>query len=142
MRPLIRKMVASDHRSVVELWRAAGLTEEPEDAPDDVAAFLASPQSAGFVAEVQGRIVGAALCGTDGRYGYLHHLAVAADCRQTGLGRVLTRTCIAHLRTRHVVIMVREANLTALGFWAREGFRRVEGLGVHYVRTDARARTG
>lgn len=132
-------MTIADHPAVAALWRASGLTDEPEDDCESVAAFLSAPQSTGFVAVRGGTIVGAVLCGTDGRYGYVHHLAVAPDARHAGIGRKLFRACSEHLGTRHVVIMVRDTNETALGFWKREGFQRVDGLGVHYVRTAPRS---
>jgi ribosomal protein S18 acetylase RimI-like enzyme len=38
-----------------------------------------------------GVILGAVLCGNDGRRGYLHHLAVAAEWRRRGIGKALVR---------------------------------------------------
>lgn len=137
MHALIRKMAPTDHPAVSALWRAAGLTEEPEDSAADVGALLDSAHSAAFVAVERDIIVGAVLCGSDGRYGYIHHLAVAPGRRRSGLGHTLVRTCLHYLSMRHVLVLVRDSNDTALQFWQRAGFVRAEGLGVHYLRNDA-----
>lgn len=128
-------MTPSDHPAVSALWRTAGLTEEPEDSAEEVAAMLAAPQSAGFVAVEAGTIVGAVLCGSDGRYGYIHHLAVAPGRRRSGLGHTLVQACLNTLATRHVLALVRDGNEPALQFWKRAGFAHVSGLGVHFVRS-------
>lgn len=133
IRPVVRRMAAGDHPAVCALWRVAGLTDEPEDAATDFESFLLAPQSAGFIAEHAGIVIGAVLCGTDGRYGYVHHLAVSPAHRKAGIGRMLTQACIRQLGTRHVLIMVRDTNEPARAFWGREGFQRVDGLSVHYV---------
>jgi putative acetyltransferase len=51
-----------------------------------------------FVARENGVGVGAALCGHDGRRGYLHHLAVAAPHRKRGIGRQFTARYLESLR--------------------------------------------
>ena len=80
-----------------------------------------------------GRIVAATLCGTDGRRGYLHHLAVAESHRRGGLGRRLADRCLDALRgagiTRcHIHVFARNAQ--AREFWRASGWRLREDLVV------------
>jgi N-acetylglutamate synthase len=70
-------MVISDYLQVKNLWIECDLREEPEDRKDEIESLLQSSQGAGFIAQENGNIVGAVLCGNDGRYGYIHHLSVA-----------------------------------------------------------------
>jgi ribosomal protein S18 acetylase RimI-like enzyme len=51
-----------------------------------------------FVATQNGKVVGAVLCGHDGRRGYLHHLAVHPDSRRRGIGRQLADRCLQALK--------------------------------------------
>lgn len=129
----IQKMIIDDYFQINGLWRACGLSEEPEDQKEEVGALLGSAQGTGFVAKEGGEIVGAVLCGNDGRYGYIHHLAVSKNMRKQGIGKALVETCIRFLQRRHVIIMVRENNITANKFWEHMQFQNVNGLKVQYM---------
>lgn len=139
MTPTIRRMSPPDHAAVRRLWRDAGLTDEPEDSLEEVKRLLAAPQSAAFVAvDVHGAVCAAVLCGCDGRYGYIHHLAVADPVRGHGLGRELVAACTAFLRCRHVIAMVRDTNETARAFWGRIGYSEANGLRICYRAAEPR----
>ncbi|OKH39261.1 hypothetical protein NIES2101_35510 [Calothrix sp. HK-06] len=45
-----------------------------------------------------GKIVGAVLCGHDGRRGYLYHLAVLPDYRRQGISTKLVQSCLSQLQ--------------------------------------------
>ena len=95
----IRPMTADDYDEVADLWRnteGIGL-DEHVDAREGIAGYLARHPGLSFVARQEGRIVGAVLCGHDGRRGYLHHLAVAAAWRRKGIGRALVEACLTGL---------------------------------------------
>jgi ribosomal protein S18 acetylase RimI-like enzyme len=80
----------SDYDEVMALWQATeGLTLRDADSRDAVTRYLARNPRLSFIARDDGRVVGAVLGGTDGRRGYLQHLAVAPTHRGQGLGRSL-----------------------------------------------------
>lgn len=132
----IRSMTLQDYASVKQLWIECGLTDEPEDKKEDIEIFLDSPQSAGFIAQDNEKIVGAVLCGNDGRYGYIHHLAVSKSQRNNGVGRSLVQSCTGFLQRRHIIIMVRENNEVGNEFWKRMCFQRIDGLKIQYFKTN------
>jgi putative acetyltransferase len=77
------------------------------------------------IAESDGEIVGAVLCGHDGRRGYLHHLAVAATYRRRGIARRLVEHCfsrLANARIRKCNIFVFRENQEAVAFWTYNGW--------------------
>ncbi len=127
-------MIIEDYPQINGLWRECGLTEEPEDQKEEVQALLKSAQGTGFVAQEGANIVGAVLCGNDGRYGYIHHLAVSKNMRKQGIGKALVETSIRFLQRRHVIIMVRENNITANKFWENMQFQNVNGLKVQCIK--------
>ena len=131
----IQKMIIQDYPQINGLWRECGLSEEPEDQKEEVEALLRSSQGTGFVAQEDTNIVGAVLCGNDGRYGYIHHLAVSEDKRKQGIGKALVETCIRFLQRRHVIIMVRESNITGNEFWKHMQFQNANGLKVQCIKT-------
>jgi ribosomal protein S18 acetylase RimI-like enzyme len=129
-----RRMAPEDCDEVIALWQASeGVGLDDVDTRGCIEAHLRRNAGMSFVAEGGGRIVAAALCGTDGRRGYLHHLAVAASHRGQGLGRSLAQRCIqalaaAGIRKCHIFVFAR--NIAARNFWRAIGWHRREDLVV------------
>jgi N-acetylglutamate synthase len=89
----------TDYDEVMALWSCTdGLTLRDADSRDAIARYLAHNPGLSFVARDGGRLVGAVLAGTDGRRGYLQHLAVAPSHRGRGLGRGLAERAMLALR--------------------------------------------
>jgi ribosomal protein S18 acetylase RimI-like enzyme len=75
-------------------------------------------------------IVGVALCGHDGRRGYIYHLAVDPAYQARGLGRRLMDECIVSLRRaglKRALILVAHDNSPGRKFWRRQGWEEVPG---------------
>jgi ribosomal protein S18 acetylase RimI-like enzyme len=122
----IREFTPEDHAPVVRLWRATpGVVLRDTDALGPVASYLERNRGLSFVAVHGRRIVGAVLVGTDGRRGYLQHLAVATDYRRQGLGRALVQrslSALASLGIDKCHLMVLIANRDAAEFWRHIGW--------------------
>ncbi|MBN1345650.1 MAG: GNAT family N-acetyltransferase [Phycisphaerae bacterium] len=124
----IAEMAAGDLAEVLALWEATenlGLDEDI-DTPDALARYLARNPGLSFVAREEGMLVGAVLCGTDGRRGYLNHLAVASSRRRQGIGRRLVDASLAALSGMgiarcHTFVYVK--NVGGLAFWESQGWR-------------------
>jgi N-acetylglutamate synthase len=126
MSVLIREFLPTDYDEVIALWREApGVTLRDVDAPEPLTAYLTRNAGHSFVAVDGSQIVGAVLCGTDGRRGYLQHLAVAPTHRRRGIGRDLADRCVRALAARGIDkchLMVVSGNHDAVAFWARLGW--------------------
>lgn len=86
----IRMMRAEDHSPLVSLWsRFPGNTMTDADSVDGFVTFLGMNRRFCFVAWDEGELVGSVMAGTDGRRGYIYHLAVRERLQKTGLGSVL-----------------------------------------------------
>ena len=75
-------------------------------------------------------VVGAVLCGHDGRRGLIYHLAIAPAYQGRGIGKLLVGECIAQLRDTGIVralILVARDNSGAHSFWLRSGWEDVPG---------------
>ena len=82
----IRSMTIEDHPALLVLWRqSAGMKLGPSDSRDAIDAFLRRNPGLSAVA-LTGLVVGAVLCGHDGRRGYLHHVAVAVPFQRQKIG--------------------------------------------------------
>ncbi|MFS1430561.1 GNAT family N-acetyltransferase, partial [Vibrio splendidus] len=74
----IREMAISDYDSVIALWcQTEGMSIRDADSKESIASYLDRNPGLSFVAESNNEIIGAVLVGTDGRRGYLQHLAVS-----------------------------------------------------------------
>jgi N-acetylglutamate synthase len=124
---IVRSFRIEDYDAVIALWRrteGVGLNES--DTRRAIAAFLRHNLRLSFVAEQDGRIIGAVLCGHDGRRGYLHHLAVSKRYRKRGIGRQLVNACLAKLRKIGISkcnIFIFANNAAGRKFWAHTGWK-------------------
>lgn len=143
----IRPMTISDYEAVLKLWQATegvGLNESDERGP--MAAYLARNPGLSRVAVNEADIVGAVLCGHDGRRGYLYHLAVAKSHRKQGLGRALVEACLAELARLDIPkcnIFVYADNAEGEAFWIHHGWtKRTELQMMHKSVTASPQKTG
>jgi ribosomal protein S18 acetylase RimI-like enzyme len=106
--------------------RSEGVGLGESDTKEGVAAFLLRNPGLSAVAEsLHGEIVGAVLCGHDGRRGYLHHLAVAATHRRRGIARRLVQYSFSGLANEKIPkcnIFVFRENPGVVAFWTHNGW--------------------
>ncbi len=123
----IGQFLPVDYDEVMALWcNTEGLTLREADSREAITRYLARNPGLSFVARDEGRLVGAVLTGTDGRRGYLQHLAVATSHRRRGVGRALAERAVEALRALGIAkchLMVREENAEARAFWERLGWK-------------------
>ena len=133
-------MTEADVGTVLDLWYGTdGLLMRTIDSVPSINRFLERNPGLSFVAETGGgavgpanqaanptsSIVGAVICGHDGRRGYLHHLAVDQGFRKRGIGRALSERCLAALRAAGITkchLFVRTVNPEAVAFWEAAGW--------------------
>ena len=78
-------------------------------------------------------MAGAVLAGSDGRRGYLQHLAVAPPYRGRGVGRALAERVIDALGAAGIAkchLMVRQENEPAKAFWEHLGWTVRDDISV------------
>lgn len=128
---VIRPMAETDIELALALWRRTeGMGLGDADSPAGLAAYLRRNPGLSVVAEVDGRLAGTALCGHDGRRGYLYHVAVDRDLRRQGLGRALVQACLDGLAAhgiRKCHLFVFSANAAGIAFWEHAGWTRRGG---------------
>jgi putative acetyltransferase len=132
--PTIRPMAIEDHAAVLELWEATdGVGLGDSDTRPAIASYLERNRGLSLVTVVEGAIVGAVLCGHDGRRGYIHHLAVAMPHRGRGHGRALVDACLDGLHADGIAkctIVVYADNAEGGAFWTRVGWAERDDLRI------------
>ena len=119
-------MIAADCEAVLSFWEnMAGVGLSDADTPEGLSAYIRRNPGLSLVVRHEGRIIGAVLCGHDGRRGYLHHLAVAPAYRRQGIGKELVERCLSKLGSLGIQkcnIFVYADNDDGSGFWQRNGW--------------------
>lgn len=126
MNPQVREMVISDYEQALELWkRCAGMGLSDADEKEPLTRFLERNPDLSFVAMDEDLLIGTCLCGTDGRRGYLYHLAIDPGYRRLGIGHLLVKRVFDRLHTMDIHkchIMVYASNEIGLAFWKGTGW--------------------
>ncbi|UNK16541.1 GNAT family N-acetyltransferase [Paenibacillus sp. N3/727] len=129
---LFRDLVIEDYEQILDLWRnTAGVVISESDSEPSIRAFLDRNQGLSFVCEDEGQIVGTALCGHDGRRGFLYHVAVKSSYRGQGIGSALVSSCLEQLKQRGILrcqCMVLADNTAGGRYWSAAGWNRRRDL--------------
>lgn len=121
----IRTMTIEDYDAVYELWMSIhgfGI-RSIDDSREGVARFLARNPSTSVVAIADGKVVGAILCGHDGRRGCLYHVCVHENYRKHGIGKAMAVACMRALQAEHinkVNLIAFKSNEIGNQFWKGE----------------------
>jgi putative acetyltransferase len=137
----IRPFEINDHAAAIDLWQATeGIGLSAADSRSSIKAYLKRNPGMSFVASSNRGMLGAVLCGTDGRRGYLHHLAVRPDFRGRGIGRQLVAHCLKALKEAGLPkchLFLFRANRSGRVFWEKIGWTLRSDLDVVSITLDA-----
>ncbi len=122
----IRVMQPVDYEKVYGLWTGIygfGI-RSLDDSVEGVTRFLKRNPTTCMVAVSGDEIVGAILCGHDGRRGCLYHVCVREDHREHGIGQALVAACLEALAAEQI------SRVNLIAFCSNEiGNRFWQGLG-------------
>ena len=136
---LIRVMTIEDYDRVRALWmkiKGFGI-RSVDDSREGVERFLKRNPETSVVAEEDGKIVGAILCGHDGRRGCLYHVCVDEQYRMRGIGKAMVVFAMEALKREQinkVSLIAFTKNDIGNAFWKEIGWTQREDLN-YYVFT-------
>jgi ribosomal protein S18 acetylase RimI-like enzyme len=131
----IIELTIKNCEEVLSLWQSSegvGLDKDA-DTKERIGIYLQRNPGLSFAACEKGKVIGAVLCGHDGRRGYLHHLTVAEAHRKKGIGTALVDKVILKLQMlgiRKCNIFVFANNPAGQEFWKRSGWTERTDLKV------------
>ncbi len=132
----IREMKIEDYEKVYALWKTIkgfGI-RSVDDSKEGIERFLKWNPGLSVVAEEQGEIVGAILCGSDGRRGCLYHVCVHKDFRRQGIGKTMVVWCmekLKELQINKVSLIAFTQNDVGNAFWKEIGWTKREDLNYY-----------
>ncbi|MBE5872176.1 MAG: GNAT family N-acetyltransferase [Lachnospiraceae bacterium] len=133
---MIRAMTIEDYDKVYELWmkiKGFGI-RSVDDSKEGVAKFLKRNPDTSVVCEMDGKIVGAILCGHDGRRGCLYHVCVDPGYRLRGIGKsmvVFAMEALHKEEVNKVSLIAFTENDIGNAFWKEIGWTKREDLNYY-----------
>lgn len=133
---MVRVMTIEDYDQVKELWNSIkgfGI-RSMDDSREGVARFLKRNPTTSVVAEEDGKVVGAILCGHDGRRGCLYHVCVHKDYRMRGIGKSMVAFAMEALKKEEinkVSLIAFTKNDIGNAFWKEIAWTKREGLNYY-----------
>jgi N-acetylglutamate synthase len=130
----IRPFAIAAYDDVVALWqKCEGIGLSQADSREAIQSYLERNPAMSFVATSDGKVVGAILCGHDGRRGYIHHLAVHPRWRRQSIGRRLVEKCLDALGSAGIQkchLFTFNQNQDGIAFWKAIGWTPRKDIGV------------
>src|SRR5262245_42736485 len=123
---VVREFLPIDLDAAIDLWSTSdGIGLNESDTRDALLRFLARNPGMSAVALDTAHVVGAILCGHDGRRGTIHHLAVASAYRRRGVGSELVSYTLRRLHEADIPrcnLFLYDDNEVGRRFWEHHGW--------------------
>ncbi len=133
---MVRVMTMEDYDSVYRLWKQIkgfGI-RSVDDSRAGIERFLRRNPTTSVVAEEDGKIVGAILCGHDGRRGCLYHVCVDPEYRMRGIGKSMVVFAMEALKKEEinkVSLIAFTKNDIGNAFWNEIGWTKRPDLNYY-----------
>ena len=125
---MIRKMTIEDYDNVYKLWTTIEgfAIRSLDDSYEGIERFLKRNPNTSVVYEENDEIIGAILCGHDGRQGCLNHVCVHKDYRNRGIGHEMVKAALDALKKEKinkVNLVAFTQNTVGNTFWNELGWQ-------------------
>ena len=124
---MVRVMTIDDYEEVFALWNSIhgfGI-RSLDDSREAIERFLLRNPTTSAVDIEDGKIVGAILCGHDGRRACLYHVCVSEQYRMHGIGKKMVQFCCEQLKKEKINKVCLNAfvtNTVGNKFWQKMGW--------------------
>lgn len=132
----IRIMKKEDYEGVHALWLSIkGFSiRSIDDSREGVERFLRRNPDTSIVAEDNGEIIGAILCGHDGRRATFYHVCVREDRRKQGVGKamvIMAMNALKKEKINKVALIAFTRNDVGNAFWKSIGWKQRTDLNYY-----------
>jgi len=133
---MVRVMKIEDYDQIYSLWskiKGFGI-RSIDDSREGIERFLKRNPTTSVVAEKDGKIVGAILCGHDGRRGCFYHVCVDEAYRMRGIGKsmvVFAMEALKEEKINKVSLIAFTKNDIGNAFWKEIGWTKREDLNYY-----------
>lgn len=131
----IQSMTIENYSEIYEMWSSIpGIGLSDSDSKESILRYLERNPNLSFVYYHDYKIVGAILCGHDGRRGYIHHTCVLPEYRGQNIGRILVEKALEELKHQGIDkchLFVFCDNILGNNFWNRLGWKKRSDLLIY-----------
>lgn len=133
----IRVMYSADISDALKLWRQSfnrGFSEG-FDTEESILRYLERNPNYSTVAYIGDQLVGALMCGHDGRRGSIYHTAVYPEFRGMGIGKLMAERSTGELRRSGITtgfLFINVNNPGSKEFWETIGWQVIEDVRYLY----------
>lgn len=125
---MIRKMTIDDYDNVYKLWTTIDgfAIRSVDDSREGIDRFLKRNPNTSVVYEEDHEIIGAILCGHDGRQGCFYHVCVHNNYRNRGIGHEMVGAAVNALKEEKinkVNLVAFTQNAVGNTFWSELGWK-------------------
>ena len=130
---MIKVMTINDYKNLFAMWKNTpnmGL-RSLDDSKEGISCFLKRNPDTNFVAYEDEKLIGAILCGHDGRRGYIYHTVVLPEYRGRGIATALVEAAVEALQKEgitRVCLNVMKTNEQGKKFWVGKGWEKKDFL--------------
>lgn len=133
---MIRSMVIEDYEEVYALWKKINgfAMRSIDDSRDGIARFLKRNPGISVVAIEDEKVIGAILCGHDGRRGCMYHVCVDPEFRLRGIGKtmvVFAMNALERESISKISLIAFAENDVGNAFWKGIGWTKREDLNYY-----------
>lgn len=132
----ILEMKIEDYEEVYALWTGIQgfVLRGFDDSKERVGYFIRRNPTTSMVAKVEGKIVGAILCGHDGRSACFYHVCVQEAYRKQGIGEAMVCKCLDALKKEgisKVHLLAFKENELGNNFWKGLDWKQREDINYY-----------
>jgi len=126
---VIRKMTIADYNSLIALWKEGDIPYRPRgrDSKKNIRWQLQQPNCLYFIAEDEGKLVGAILGTHDGRKGWINRLIITSSYRQRGIAKRLVEEvefCLEAIGINIVACLIEDWNVASMQVFKQFGYTK------------------
>ena len=119
------------YETVINIWRKSGISIGSSDTKEELERMLQRNPTLFLIGKINKRIIGVVMGGSDGRRGYIHHLAIDPDCQRRGYGKMIVDCLIEKFRqmgVHKVHLFIEKYNIDVVKFYQNLGWEIREDL--------------
>ena len=127
----IEKFERQHYPEIVELWRKAGIGIGSSDTKDEVEAVLTRNPNLFLIGKKDGKIISSVIGTSDGRRGYVHHLAVDPSYQKKGYGKKIMEELIEifrDMKVHKIHLLIQKTNRKVVKFYSKLGWETRDDL--------------
>ncbi|MBY9003227.1 MAG: GNAT family N-acetyltransferase [Candidatus Lokiarchaeota archaeon] len=119
------------YETVINIWRKSGISIGSSDTKEELERMLQRNPTLFLIGKINKRIIGVVMGGSDGRRGYIHHLAIDPDYQRRGYGKMILDRLIEKFRqmgVHKVHLFIEKYNIDVVKFYQNLGWEIREDL--------------